>query len=370
VIAPIIFSAGTDGAPSTSLLADLRGRPDSIEGTVTARGGYETLTIRLRCSLAEGLEWLNRLMASVIVYDRDGLVVWEGYLNAVELAAGQERRSRSLDGMANRVRCRYTTVNGVPAATAFVTDTASNTRYGPRDAVISLNSATLTEAANYAAAYLAEHKEPKANPASSASTGAGGDVSLTLSFVGWYYVFDWVVTSITDTSNVATTTQVGTLLALFGTYLNTSTANIAASGVLASRKIEPDTPYRSKIEALLNQGNGIDRYAWGVYEGRTFYADVWAGADPDTATYLRYLSDGRIYDAVSQGVVPPWRVRPNAMVLMPDLLDISPTGADAAARFFVERVMWRVDQSGIGVDLEPAAASSADARLAYLGRNG
>jgi hypothetical protein len=374
---PTIFAPGAGGVPSTSLLADLRGRLDSIEGTATATGGFETCTITLRCSRAEGLDWLNQLMASVIVYDRDGLTAFEGYLNSAEFSAGQERRSRSLDGMANRVRCRYTTVNDVPGVTAAISDTTSIARYGTKDAVIGLGKVTPTEAANYAAAYLAEHKEPKANPTSTASTGAGGEVALTLGFVGWYYALDRVLTSRTDTSNEVTTTQVG---ALIGTaspgigavnpFLSTSTTNIVTSGIQASRKIDPDTPYRSKIEALLIQGNGVNRYAWGVYEDRIFYADVWRGAAPDTAQYLRFLGDGRIYDATNQGVVMPWRVRPNTMIFMPELLDLNPLGADAAARFFIERVTWRMDQSSISVDLEPAASTSADARLAYLGRNG
>ncbi len=377
MLAPIIFSPGANGVPSSALLADLRGRIDSIEGTTTARGGFETCTISLRCAFAEGLDWLNQLMASIIVYDRDGLTAFEGYLNNVEFTAGQERRSRSLDGMANRVRCRYTTVNGVPAVTAAISDATSIARYGTHDAVVNLSTVTSTEAANQAAAYLAEHKEPKAAPTSTASTGALGEVALTLGFVGWYYSLDLVLTNRTDTSNEATTTQVGALIGTsspgigaVNAFLATSTANIVASGISATRKIEPDTPYRSKIETLLNQGNGVNRYAWGVYEDRTFYADVWKGAAPDTAQYLRFLGDGRIYDAVNQGVVLPWRVRPNAMILMPELIDLNPAGADAAARFFIERVTWRMDQGGIGVDLEPAAASSADARLAYLGRNG
>jgi hypothetical protein len=377
MLAPIIFSPGAAGVPSTSLLADLRGRLDSIEGTATATGGFETCTVSLRCSRAEGLDWLNHLMASTVVYDRDGLTAFEGYLNSVEFSAGQERRSRSLDGMANRVRCRYTTVNDVPGVTAVISDATSIARYGTKDAVIGLGKVTATEAANYAAAYLAEYKEPKANPTSTVSTGAGGEVALTLGFVGWYYALDWVLTSRTDTSNETSTTQVG---ALIGTaspgigatnpFLSTSTANIVASGVSASRKIDTDTPYRSKIEALLLQGNGVNRYAWGVYEDRVFEADVWAGASPTTATYLRYLGDGRVYDAISQGVVMPWRVRPNSMILMPELLDLNPSGADAAARFYIERVAWRMDANSIGVDLEPAASTSADARLAYLGRNG
>ena len=66
--------------------------------------------------------------------------------------------------------------------------------------------------------------------------------------------------------------------------------------------------------------------------------------------------------------VMPWLIRPNAMIETVDLLDPGPVAgaADAAARFFVERVTFRVSGDSMGVDLEPQASDSLDSRLAAL----
>ena len=79
--------------------------------------------------------------------------------------------------------------------------------------------------------------------------------------------------------------------------------------------------------------------AWGVYEGRVFRVNEWAGGSPSTITYRRFLSSGQILNA-TYGVVNPWNVRPDAMCLVQDFALVNPSSLpETLQAFYVERVV-------------------------------
>lgn len=371
-----LTGAGASGAPtSTGWYENLAWRAESYSHTITAAGGFESMTLSFACDIDEAIAWLNRLMYSVVVYDPDLWIAWEGYLASVDVTIGGERRSVSLDAMANRVNVRYTTVLGTPASTGTSANTTSAGLYGTKDTVLSLSTTTATAAQNIRAAALAAMAYPRAVPSSEISATGSGEVRVDLAFAGWYTTLDWVLTSRNDATTEATTTQVGALIGASSpgigatnAFLSTSTASITASGVSDTRQIDADTTYRAKVEALLSQGNSSgQRLAWGVYENRVLFVDEWAGATPTTATYRRCLSDATVYGA--SGVsIPPWLVRPDAIMEVADMLDYADsTPVDVAARYYVERVTCDIGSDGWRLSLEPAASDALDARLARLG---
>lgn len=369
-----LFAQGAGGIPTTTQIAtDMSNIAASIEWSITDMGGYETCTITINGARPQEVLYYMGLLGSwLTVVGRDappGRSAWEGRLITVEGTLGQERRARSLEGMGNRVKVRYTTVNGVPGVSSTVSGAASQSKYGIRDLTETLPTVTSTAAGNRATTLLAARQWPKNTASSTVGTGDLGESSLVLTFHGPYYEMSFVQTSDTSTTNTTTTTQITNLLADFNAvnnYISTTTA-LTASGITDTEYIAPDTPYREKIESLLSQGNGTNRYAWGVLDEREFYASVWAGATPATITYQRYLSDGRIF--TPQGAeVYFWNVRPNAMCELADLKDVGPasTEVDAAARFYVSRISFRADESGIAVTLEPSDSDDLGARLARL----
>lgn len=364
------------GAPSAlNGYANLAPRCERWRHSIVATGGFESADTTFVTDLDEAVTWLNRLMWACWVYDAELWTVWEGFLSQVSVTIGGERRSVSVDALANRINVRYTNALGEPASTGASSNTTSIGLYGTKDRVLSLSNTTLSAAQNIRAAALAAMAYPRAVPASEIGTSEAQEVRVDLAFSGWYPTLDWVATNRADTSTEATTTQVGALISgsspgigATNAFIDTSTAAIAASGVSDTRKIEADTPYRQKIETLLGQGNSSgERLAWGVYEGRQFRANAWAGATPSTVAYRRRLGDPAIYSQAGLPV-PPHLVRPDALYETIDLLDYaSGGGADIAARYYVERVSLELDGSGYRVSLEPAASDALDARLARLG---
>lgn len=368
----LIFERGANGVPSGDLVTDLAERANSYTHTITDRFGFESMQVSLAVTLDEAIEWLmNGLMRPVIVSSPDAEIVWEGYLSGVQAQIGQKQASLTLDTMANRVRCAYSTTGGAPGVTSPVSDTASQAIYGIKDRVVSLNAADATAAGYRAAVVLSDAAFPKSRESTRATTGSPGDIQLSLSFAGWYGVLDWLLTSNTTTATAVTTTQVGTLLsgyAAVNTFFSSSTVYITASGVSSPQLIEANTTYREAIEDRLKLGNGSDPLAWGFYEDRTFRVEAWAGANPGTITYQEFAGDANIYDTAG-GVVLPWNVRPNAISQVNELLDIGPpSGApDAAARKYVGRVTCSISGDTVGVTLEPSDLDSIETRLAVLG---
>lgn len=370
---PILTAPGVGGVVSdTTPLPDISGRLTSYQHTITATGGFESLALSFPATLDEALYWAGQLMAGIVVASPDGTIAWEGFLAGVQLTLGNRTRAVSLDRMANRVRCRYTTVLGTPAVTATASDTNSQARYGGKDLVESLAQTTATGAGQRRDAVLADRKRPRMQPTTQIATGAAGDVTVTLTGAGWYSALDWLVTSVTTTSTAVTTTQVGTLLTSYlatNAFLSTST-RITASGISDTQFVAPDTTFRAAIEALLGQGNGVNRYAWGVYEDRMFWAAPWAGATPETITYRGSFGALARITADGGALVMPWAVRPDAMYEEADLLDTGALAdqADAAARHYIERVTFSADASGYRLDLEPQETDDLAATLARMSR--
>jgi hypothetical protein len=371
-----IYERGAAGVPSTTQpVLDIAMVIDSYSHTIDHHIGFETMTTSFPCTLEDALDWLaNGLMRSALVSGPDAEPVWEGFLETIEAQIGDEVRSVSVRDMANRVRVRYTNVLGEPDTIATASDTASQALYGTKDTVLALNESDSTEAGHFQIVMLARLKNPIAGPSATAQSGGGsGEVRLTLHFAGWYTTLDWVLTSDTSTTKTSTTTQVGTLLgdiAAINAFIATVTANIVSSGITAVEYIEQDSSYRQKIESLLGRGNGANPYAWGVYEDRTFHADVWAGATPDTITYQRHIGESVVRDSAG-GIVAPWNVRPDAMYQVVELLDVAPvSGAkDSAARFYVGRVTCTIGDGSIALTLEPSEPSDLSAILVtkYVG---
>lgn len=367
----LIYERGANGVPSTDLVDDLRARVDSYTHSITDRFGFESMSVSFSVTLDEAIDWLmNGLMRSVVVSSPDAETVWEGLLTTVSASIGQKTVTLSLDTMANRVRCVYTTTSGTPGTTSTVSNTASQAMYGVKDRVTPIDASDATAAAYRAAIVLADLAFPKSRDATQAVSGSQGDIQLTLSFTGWYGVLDWLVTSNSTTATAVTTAQVATLLSGYtgvNPFLSSSAVYITASGISSPQLIAANTTYREAIEDRLKLGNGTYPLAWGVYEDRRFRVEAWAGAAPITITYQEFVGDANVYDA-GGGIVMPWNVRPNAISQVNDLLDIGPpSGApDAAARKYVGRVTCSISGDSVGVTLEPSDLDSIETRLVVL----
>lgn len=366
-----IYERGAGGIPTSQYVA-LPTLPNRYQHTLSDRFGFESMSFSIPVSLDVAQDWLsNGVMRSVKVFGPDATVCWEGFLTTISASIAQKRASASLERMANRVRCKYTTVLDTPGTTSTASNTTSQALYGIKDLAVPLDKATSTEAGYKRDRVLAEKAFPRSADASEAKTGAQGDVTLELQFSGWYATLEWLMYSNSSTSTSSATTQVGTMLgtiAATNAFISASTLDIAALGRTVSGYAEPETTYRQGIEKLLGYGDTSGYpLTWGVYEDRVFRVAQWAGATPTTVTYYEVAGDSFVYTANGLRVAP-WDVRPNAMSVVRNLVDVAPvSGAvDAAARKYVGRVTCSIDGDSVGVSLEPSETSDITSQISGL----
>jgi hypothetical protein len=365
-----LFAAGTSGAPTNTAVLLPPGELISYSDSVSDAFGFESMQATFVTTLEDAQAWFaSGLMNSIVVSGPDAGVIWEGFVSGIELRIGGESRSVSLDTMANRIKCRYTTTTDTPGTTAAVSDTTSQGMYGIKDLVTTLPKTDAAAALDLATRLLALYKQPRPSGSISVATGGGADIQLTITGAGWYETLGWVVTSRTSTTSTSTTTQVGALLGTSSpgigatnAFLSTEDDFIVSSGKSTTEYIEPDTPYREKIEALLNQGNSSGySLAWGVYEGRIFMVEVAADSAPGTIHYRRSVGESFVRDTWLNPVAW-WDVRPNRMYEVRELLDTNPAviAPDAAGRSYIARVSRSVGAGQISLSLEGRTGESID----------
>lgn len=357
------------------LLAELGGRLTAYEHSITATAGFESCQLSfLAHSIEEALIWSERLLCPLTAYGPNAEEIWDGLVVEVEIRAGNRARAYSLDPVANRVRVRYTTALGTPAATAAASNTASQARYGVRDGMLSVGTVDLAGATGLRDAYLASRALPRARPATEVRLGATDDGPITVNLLcaGRYSSLDWVMLERTDSASETTTAQVATLIGSVSPgigatnqFIGSSTSSIETTGVAMTRRIDADTTYRQAIEKRLSAGSAAgQRYSWGVYEDRVLRVRTWAGATPSRIGYVVSTGEARV--ATGNGdAVGLWRVRPDAMVQDAALVPVGPLSGsvDQIDRYYIERTTFRAGADGLSLTLEPEASSSLDARI-------
>lgn len=375
-----VYERSLTTTPGGVICDDLGWRMESYQHSSTATYGYESMSVTLGMTVDEAALWMERLLCPVIVTGPDAVVCWEGYISQVSYQVGGRQRSAGIDALRNRVTVRYQTYLGTTGATASASDATSQALYGVHDAVISTGKpCDLATAQNLRDAYLARYAMPRQQPSSELrlGDGSGSDgCAVTITCAGWYATLDFVTLGRADDTTEASTAQVATLISgsspgvgATNAFLAT-TATISGTGYTTPRRINADTTYRSAIETLLSYGDNAtppQRFAWGIYEDRRLVVNVWAGATPTVTGYQTQYATGLITNA---GGVPIdyWHVRPDAVVVDADMLPASPSiTADGADRFYIERVTFSADSSGLTLTLEPEASSALEARIARLG---
>lgn len=374
-----VYERGAAGVPSgTAPIANLQDRAGSYTHTISDHFGFESCRIPFACTLDEAMDWLqNGLMRSLIVTGPDAQIVWEGFLETITVTIGQKKASLSLKTMANYVRFLWTFAgpvgNGLPGDTAATPTTASllsQSLYGRKDYLGTLPKVSSTTVLAACAKTLATLSFPRSAEPTTATSGDLGDITIELSFAGWYATLDWNIVSNSSLTNTATNTQLtATWLPSVGAtnaFLSTDYSGITYTGPLMPEFVAHFSTFKQVIEKLLSVGDSSNNtVAYGVYENRVFNAVTSAAATPTTITYTEDAGTGVITDAHGN-TVAPWDVRPNAISEVAQLLDIAPpTGAtDAAARKYIGRVTCAIRSDSVGCTLEPSGAGGLDALIA------
>jgi len=310
-----------------------------------------------------------------------GEIVWEGYLETIQIQFGDEVRSVTLDGMATRYQVTYMSDIGAKDTTSVLALTgASYSAYPVIDLVRSFSGTTATNASNTRTTLIQDHANPPTKATSQIDSTWGTDLPVaTLNFRGWYAALDWLVTANASTTLTATTTQVPTLLSAYNSTNNLfASAILFATGPTETEYIPPLTTYRTKIESLLGLGDSSQfRLAWGVYEGRQLTARRWA-LSSGFPTYQRSADRTSIElragpDVLSgsygSGSIQPWNVRPDANYIVTDFRDPTSQGTTTGYLMnyqYIRRIQLQMDENGYALSLESDNSNDVSATIARV----
>jgi hypothetical protein len=302
---------------------------------ITSDIGFDTASFVLRGPVEYLVDWFqNGLVRDVVWKAPDASTCWEGYVSRLVFNAGANARTKTVEGMANRILFVYTpvdTAQNPPTAGAQTTitknDTSSQAKYGIKQAIVSGNECPAATADDMALAELTRLKEILTDE--TISVYSGREPYLTVEMRGYAHMCNWWVYEQTTSSGTADAdTMVAAILAADpNSVISTSTANINANATAIDQYHDERSTGWKLIQDITSRGleTGGVGYFWtcGVYEGRrvTFKAAEWIDDDDVPLSTNKYLALHRqmfdpgdsILDDAGREVMP-WEVRPDRLV--------------------------------------------------------
>lgn len=306
---------------------------------ISAFIGFDSAKITLSVPIYKIDEWIsNGLGRDVKVSGPDGAKAWEGFVNELDIQYGTLRITRGpLLGICNLCYVIYAPVDattdpptvGDRTITTGASDTQSITRYGTIERVLSPGNMTQTEAEQVRDTYLKDNAEPETGK--TISIGDPGNMSITLSCLGYGYWLDAYLYSNSGTTGYITASE--RIEAILDYEINgyiSTTRFITSNGILV-----PDAEYDyptglNAIRSVVDLGDANDnRWVFGIYEGRVPRYE----AIPTAYEYSYRISDKlqEIHHFSNDAVVPPWSVRPAKWLKVADLITGSPKYANIYA---------------------------------------
>jgi hypothetical protein len=309
---------------------DISNRHSSYSHVIQADGGYWTANFSIDGNQQAVEDWIDRgLGRHVTVYNPGLQIVWEGFVDKITASLGRLSVTRgSLCDLANRVWADYaasdtgTSVStiGVRDTTAASQDTASQTKYGIWECVLSGGSVPVVEVTAMQDTYLAENAWPVTSQELGGNvSNPGGKPSVRIECKGYAQLFNqYYYANASSGVDDLTVKLVDVIDYDPNGVLASTNADITTNTLSVAMYEDQDRMAWSVIKELVSAGDASDnRYTFGVYANRRIkYAPV-----PDELAYTERLHDPAQRVETLAGVwVKPWDVLPARWLFMPDFL--------------------------------------------------
>jgi len=345
---------------------------DSYRHAITASGGFDTATVGFKDAVDVMADWLiSGLGKHLVVKDRGGNHIWEGFVNEVKVQVGATTVSVGpITDMANRGRILYKSVDwdtkvpikGDAVKSIWINNDESQKKYGVLEGTFSGGEGDVDEATQVLGSVVAETSWPEV----SHTLGLGsGSISITLEckgfqhMLGKYYYY--------RTGEAGKMTISAKLQAILDAspnyYLDPDYTNIEANTSEVAVYEDEDKTALALIKELVTFGDAsFNRFIWGVYENGTFVYKM----QTEEIEYERNASDGVIFEHGAE--LNPWNVRPGKWMRTSELIEghlanVTVFRSDPTLQF-VETVSYTAPY---GLSLSGAKLGKFKQRLERLG---
>lgn len=301
----------------------------SYSHEIAANGGFLSASFSIPSNRDDAESWIDGLGRHIEVYDETLALVWEGFVNEIEIVMGALTVKRGpLLEVDNKVNVKHQTrtyntnppIGGDSVETGFSSDTDSQDLYAIQENIITGGSISTTEGSELQGTYLAEFSFPQTGQELSLGGGGAGEISVKLECLGYVhflkrYYYSQVVTA--STINLSAKIE-DVLGADPNSIFSTDYSNLTANALQVSDYEDGDTDAYNIIMSMVGLGDASDnRYVFGIYEDRIAYYS----AIPTSYEYEHRLADQgmRVVD-LDDNEVRPWNIRPGKWLFISDFL--------------------------------------------------
>lgn len=371
-----------DTVPRGKLLGDVTNLVSDYTHTHSAFGGFDTASFTITATQDEVETWFDvALGAHVEVLDEAGDIVWEGYVDQINIQLGALSIARGpVTDIANQVYVVYqekdtsTTPNthAAPRILKPILETPDSQRiYGIRAAFLTLSAATAAVALQIGTMWMQENAWPRLSEQVSLGSGGGGGPTVQFGCKGYFH-------SLTQTyysgalGNVNASAKIASILNWENAYVNGlfSSANaFIATNTTQVPAAEVDyIDMITQIEEIVSVGDAtFNRYLFMVGPERL----VTYGPMPMTYSYQQDLTWERQQVQTRYGeVVMPWAIRAGQWLRLlnwlPGLEETATLRQDPRM-MFIERVTYTAP---FDVSLSCGKSDRIDQVMAQLGLAG
>ena len=310
------------------LADDLSERVDSYQHSTQALGGYGAASFSFAANKATIEEWIeDGIGRHVEVYDGINQV-WEGFVNEVSGSLGALSVGRGpLLNITNKTKVQYQTVSyatnppvgGQSAETLWDSDPDSIALYGTLETILTGGQGASSDADKLRDVYLLENKYPETNSSLSLQ-GGEGQMSVTVTCVGYYRLLERYFYSDTATGTVQANVRIEDVLTNDPSVRFSSNYDeVDVNSVFAPAFEDGSRTAWTVIKSILSLGGTSDeRWLFGIYNGR----QARYRAIPSEGAYEFRLSNaGQDVIDTHLGVqVARWDVTAGNWLMFPDFL--------------------------------------------------
>jgi hypothetical protein len=271
------------------------------------------------------------------------VVVWEGFVNEISVSTGVlTTKIGSLTNVANRVIGIYSDLQtGDRKVTAAASETVSQAKYGIFDKVISIGSASETNANEIRDVYLADHAYPRLTQ----SLADGSEISIELNCVGYINLLNYPYNNASEITYTLRERIIHILAAdpngVFSTdYSGIEPNTLEISIAEAENRLAYDI---IKELVALGADSTAEKMLFGIYQNRKgVYKPV-----PATVKYTQKLSDYKISLTDDTGSAEdPWDIEVGNWVHLMELGSIEPNNLNSnPATMFIESIQFTAPYS-------------------------
>lgn len=349
---------------------------------ISALGGFNTANASVQIPISQAQNFATSFIGCVIrvFVDNPCEAVWEGLITRATYNIGGVSYTISTDETQNRVKVTYFDANaGTPATTATATsnNTTSQAIYGVLEgnfeAGVHFNSANTTHLTTLRNTMLLQ-----AYPRLSLSSSASGDGFVEIEMQGlMYYTFDRNNYASTDTTltnagalfqrvtcGVDRSANASSVIEDSAAYPNTFDALIQGNSTFQmTRESRTGQSYLQFIQSIVEAGDGTQQWTWGITafdRNRGTRRVYYRPASTTVAYTCNSLKDYGRLRTPNGTIIPGWKIRPDAVVRVVDLLAFPATIPDNPQYAYIQDIEYDGNsglvswQSGDNITMEGA----------------